>query len=225
MSKPTMIQAQCPHCEADIEVPYYEDVNVVDHPDLKEAILSGDFFKYTCPHCQETIPVVGPLLYHDPSVPLMVYYAPQGFDEASDKLNEMLEMISGMEGDRASLYKARIVNSIDKLLEKIYIFDAGMDDRIVELVKLAYLKHYAGDLKSKGRIRATIYMPDSEQNDAQVVFMFGDEGGMASVDFSKDYYAYFGTEFAEALKEGDVTNKFIKIDEHWAAQFIKEQQA
>lgn len=221
MSKPTMISAQCPNCQADIEIPYYEDVNVTTEPTLKEAILSGDFFKYTCPSCGETLPIAGPFLYHDQDATAMFYFCPPGFDQSTEKLNEMLQMIESMEGDRASHYQARFVSSIDKLMEKIYILDAGLDDRIVELVKLAYLKHYAADLQSKGRVRATLFMPGLDDEEAQIVFMLGDEGDMATVDFSKDYYAFFGTEYAERLNK-HTEPQFETIDEKWAAQFVSD---
>ena len=222
MSKPTIISAQCPHCNADIEIPYYEDVNVTTDPVLKKAILSGDFFKYICPSCGESLPIVGPLLYHDQNAAAMFYFCPPGFDQSTEKLNEMLQVIEGIEGSRASYYQARLVSSIDKLMEKIYILDAGLDDRIVELVKLAYLKHYSADLQSKGRIRATLFMPSLEDEEAQIVFMLGDDGDMATVDFSKDYYAFFGTEYAQRL--GNHTEPhFETIDEKWAAQFVSNQ--
>lgn len=219
MSKPTIISAQCPHCNADIEIPYYEDINVTTEPTLKEAVLSGNFFKYTCPSCGKTMPIAGPLLYHDQNATAMYYFCPAGFDPSTEKLNEMLQIIEGMEGDRASHYQARLVSSIDKLIEKIHIQDAGLDDRIVELVKLAYLKHYAPELQSKGRIRATLFIPGMEDDEAQIVFMLGDDGDMASVDFSKDYYAFFGTEYSDRLNK-HTTPQFETIDEKWAAQFV-----
>ena len=204
MSKPTIISAQCPHCNADIEIPYYEDVSVTTDPALKEAILSGDFFKYICPSCGESLPIVGPLLYHDQNAAAMFYFCPPGFDQSTEKLNEMLQVIEGIEGSRASHYQARLVSSIDKLMEKIY------------------LKHYSADLQSKGRIRATLFMPSLEDEEAQIVFMLGDDGDMATVDFSKDYYAFFGTEYAQRL--GNHTEPhFETIDEKWAAQFVSNQ--
>lgn len=221
MSKPSMISAQCPHCNADIEIPYYEDVNVSIHPELKDAILSGDFFQYICPSCSKSISIAGPLLYHDPDGPAMYYYCPPGFDQSTQNLNEMLQAVESMEGDRATHYQARLVTSIDKLLEKIYILDAGLDDRIVELVKLAYLKNYSTELQSKGRIRATLFMPNTDSEDAQIVFMLGDEGDMATVDFSTDYYAFFATEYAEQLNELHKV-EFENIDEKWAAQFVSK---
>ena len=119
MSNPTTISAQCPYCKSDIEIPYFEEVNIAKQPEMKAAILSGNFFKYTCPKCGETLSPAGPLLYHDPDVPTMLYFVPTGFDASTDQLDEMLKIIQDMEGDKTTLYQARLVTSIDKLLEKI----------------------------------------------------------------------------------------------------------
>lgn len=225
MSNPTMISAQCPYCGKEIDVPYYGEINIAEHPEFKSQILSGDFFKYTCPHCNEVIPTAGPLLYHDPNIPAMIYYLPQGFNSSVDELDELLALIQNMEADRASLYQARLVSSIDKLLEKIYIYDAKLDDRIVELVKLAYLKHYGKDLQNKGTVHASLFMPSEDKTDAQIVFILGDAHEMASVDFSKDYYVFFATEFSERLEKDSAFNQFRTVDEKWAINFISEPAA
>ena len=223
MLNTTMISAQCPHSNAEIEIPYVEEVNIAKQPEAKEAILSGKFFKYTCPECGKVISTAGPLLYHDPDVPTMIYFVPTGFDASTDKLDEMLSLIQGMEGDKASLYQARLVSTVDKLLEKIYIQDAKLDDRIVELVKLAYLKHYGSELQAKGSIQATLFMPSQDGNDAQIIFMFEKTQDMATVDFSKDFYAYFATEYGERLAKEAEVNQFQVIDEKWAANFLTEK--
>ena len=225
MSNPTMITAQCPHCNTEITIPYYDEINVSDQPTFKEKILSGEFFTYTCPSCGEKLPITGPLLYHDPSVPTMIDLVPAGFDATADRLNELLQLIQSMEGDHTSIYQARLVNTVDKLLEKIYIQDAGLDDRVVELVKLAYLKHYGKELQTRGPILASLYMPSEDKRDAQIVFILGESHEMASVDFSKDYYVYFATQFAKPLEESASINQFQTIDEKWAAAFLNEQQA
>ncbi len=222
MSKPTMITAQCPYCQATIDVPYVDEVNIENEPTIKEKILSGAFFSYTCPTCGEHLPVVGPLLYHDPTIPTMLYLIPPGFDTSTEKLDEMLELIQNIEGDKTSLYQARLVNSVDKLLEKIYIQDAKLDDRIVELVKLAYLKQYGHELQQKGHIHACIFVPAHEERSARIVFIFGDDHDMASVDFSEDHYVFFATEYAKQLDNASTVNKFLTIDEKWAAKFLAD---
>lgn len=223
MSNPTTISAQCPYCKSDIEIPYFEEVNIAKQPEMKAAILSGNFFKYTCPECGETLSTAGPLLYHDPDIPTMLYFVPTGFDASTDQLDEMLKIIQDMEGDKTTLYQARLVTSIDKLLEKIYIQDALLDDRIVELVKLTYLKHYSSELQNKGKIYETLFMPSNDGEEAQIVFILGDNHEMASVDFSKDYYAFFATEYAERLQNEAKQNQFRVIDEKWAVNFLTNQ--
>ena len=67
-------------------------------------------------------------------------------------------------------------------------------------------------------------MPSPENDDAQIVFILGESHEMASVDFSKDYYVYFATQFAKPLEEQASVNQFHIIDEKWAATFISQQQ-
>ena len=220
MSKPTIISTQCPHCHATIEYPYYEDINVAEHPELKSKILSREFFQYTCPFCNQSFPTVGPLLYHDPTVPALYYLSPPTFDQSTDKLDEMLEAIISIEGSNASHYQARVVSSVDKLLEKIYIQEAALDDRLVELVKLAYLKFYAKDLQSYGKIHSVLFAPKRNDADAQIVFILGEDYKSANIDFSMEYYQYFQTTFSEKLSQQSIS-KFEMIDENWALRFIK----
>lgn len=44
-------------------------------------------------------------------------------------------------------YKFRVVKEIDDLREKLFIFDAGLDDRLVELMKLTTSLIWIGPLK------------------------------------------------------------------------------
>ena len=220
MSKPTIITTECPYCNEKINVPYYQDVNVSNHPELKAAILSKNFFQYTCPSCKKTISTVGPLLYHDPTIPALYYLNPPTFDQNTDKLDEMLSVISSVEGSNASHYQTRVVSSTDKLLEKIHIQAAGLDDRIVELVKIAYLKHYASELQTQGTIHSILFTPQNKDTAAQIIFILGTDHQTASIDFSMEYYNYFKSIYKEQLEQPADTN-FEIIDEKWALKLLK----
>ena len=66
-------------------------------------------------------------------------------------------------------------------------------------------------------------MPSQDGNDAQIIFMFEKTQDMATVDFSKDFYAYFATEYGERLAKEAEVNQFQVIDEKWAANFLTEK--
>jgi hypothetical protein len=71
---------------------------------------------------------------------VMIYYAPgaQAMKDAAAAFDEGAEEISAKRGfDPAQRgYRNRVVGSLYDLQEKIAIFDAGLDDRIVEICKV-----------------------------------------------------------------------------------------
>ncbi len=225
MAKPTIIETPCPFCEKDIKVPYYENVDIAKDPSIKKQILSREFFSFKCPHCESVIPTVGPLLYHDTAVPTMIYLIPEGYDQSLDNFNQLLALVRKDNNDTPMTYTSRIVPTVDRLIEKIHIQDAHLDDRCVELLKMAYLKHYAEQLQKNGTIRDILFMPSGEENDAQIIFLLSTEEGsnVASIDFSVELYHHFETTYAEALKNENAEN-FQNIDGQWAADFLKAQQ-
>lgn len=225
MSKPTLIEAQCPYCENNIEVPYFENVDISKNPSIKKRILSRDFFSFQCPHCKDIIPTVGPLLYHDTAVPTMIYLIPEGYDQSLDNFNQLLELVRKDNTDGPMTYISRIVPTVDKLIEKIHIQDAHLDDRCVELLKVAYLKHYASQLQTNGTIRDVLFMPSGEDNDAQIIFLLSNDSGsnVASIDFSVELYNHFSTTYADTLQETAAEN-FQTIDGQWATDFLKNAQ-
>ena len=134
-------EIQCPVCGTTGEFEMWKSVNTVLNPEKKEQLLSGSLFQYVCPHCGKSYNIDYPMLYHQMEDQIMIYYVVQeediqmveeqfrgDFGSAESKLTKVLKK------DMDS-YLYRIVGSQRELMEKIRIFDAGKDDRIVELVK------------------------------------------------------------------------------------------
>ena len=134
-------EIQCPVCGTTGEFEMWKSVNTVLNPEKKEELLSGALFQYICPHCGKSYNIDYPMLYHQMEDQIMIYYVVQeediqmveeqfrgDFGSAESELTKVLKK------DMDS-YLYRIVGSQRELMEKIRIFDAGKDDRIVELVK------------------------------------------------------------------------------------------
>ena len=120
MSKHHIEKVTCPSChhEGDFEV--WDSINTVLDPAMKEKVLNQSIFLYTCPNCGETFR----LNYH--LVP----------ESEVEKTYEMFYGENALADYRTEKYLYRIVTSANQLVEKIQIFDAGKDDRVMELVKL-----------------------------------------------------------------------------------------
>ena len=92
------------------------------------------------PSCGQKIDVVYPCLYHEMENKVMIYYAPgakamkdaaAAFDEGSEETVKERGFDPAQKG-----YRNRVVGSLYDLQEKIAVFDAGLDDRIVEICKV-----------------------------------------------------------------------------------------
>lgn len=100
---------------------------------MKEKVLNQSIFLYTCPNCGETFRLNYPTLYHQMEDLIMIYLVPES---ELEKTCEIFCEKNALADFHTEKYLNRVVTSPNQLVEKIQIFDAGKDDRIMELVKL-----------------------------------------------------------------------------------------
>ena len=123
----------CPQCTGEFDWDSYDSVNVSVDPGLKSALLDGSLLRRRCPTCACTFRSTRGVLYHDMDLGLQVSLRPDGQlpGPAMDKLAEV--MLAGPVGKG---YRLRWVETVDALAEKVRVIEQGLDDRIVELVKV-----------------------------------------------------------------------------------------
>jgi hypothetical protein len=127
----------CPGCNATSAARIHRSVNVTTEPALKEQLLTGRLFTFTCPSCGRPTRVVHPeLVYQDVRGGYLLQMDALGrFDAAS---------LRGLEGSLPGV--TRVVRDSNALLEKVKVFDAGLDDRVIEVLKLVLVSsQQAGD--------------------------------------------------------------------------------
>lgn len=127
------INCRCTECSCAHSVNYFPNVNVGEDPELKDKILDGSLFTWTCPECGKVNLAVYPMVYHDPQQSLMLVLSPSPISA------------SGLpEG-----YVGRQVRTPGELIEKIKIFEAGLDDILVEMCKFVTVKELKKDVSLK----------------------------------------------------------------------------
>lgn len=134
----TVKKIKCPSCGAEQEVTVWESINVSEAPDLKADILSRKVNIFECHECASMALVPAMLLYTDEEKKLMIYFAPCKADEKKKVYSELAENTKD-EIKALDKYNLRFVTEYNDLMEKILIFDSGLDDKAVEFLKMLVL--------------------------------------------------------------------------------------
>lgn len=141
MSINTSDQIKCPSCQNLQEMTLWQSITATDSPDLKEDLLKGKINIFRCSSCGQTALVPMPLLYHDEEKKLMISFSPCKGEAERAKLFESVKKTSKQSGELDNLedYNLRFISEYNDFLEKILIFDNGLHDKVVELLKLLVL--------------------------------------------------------------------------------------
>ena len=133
---------KCKDCSCEFDVTVYESVNGAFDDEAQKKLLSGELFTHTCPECGCVVALSYPMLYHDMDKKFMIHLCPDGenVDECIKNIKEAQKKIDKQfpEKRMEKPYKMRIVSNENSMREKITIFENGLDDRIIELLKLFF---------------------------------------------------------------------------------------
>jgi hypothetical protein len=132
MSVSEQVEVPCGRCGQPIQVEIWRSLNVSLDPERKRELLEGQLNVITCSHCGWVAPSPHDFLYHDAEQRLMLLLRyPDAEGVVTLDYDPFATTRQFMEG-----YRVRLVCSRSELHEKIAIFDAGLDDRVIELIKL-----------------------------------------------------------------------------------------
>ncbi len=214
MSMLTSKDVSCPHCGAVVKTQMAEGINAGENPDLKARVLDETLFDWKCPECGYEAQLIYPCLYHDKSKNFMIYVVPNGCNCAlqSVDVSEAFPQLDGV--------TKRVVSTLTGLKEKILIFEAGLNDYAVELVKLAL----AGVASKKhGANVAEGYFCFVDEPGGRIVFSFFLQNEKEPVQQSTRMDVYHKSleivESAGACAAGD---DFIAVDSTAAERVLRE---
>jgi len=134
----------CPKCQMEFEAGTAESLNVTRMPWAREQILGGIFHRVTCSHCGVESRLERDFLYSDGGRGHVVMV--HGVSElprwreleelASRTFHETLAAGPARAYELTGHTKLRVVFGLRGLVDKLRVWDAGLDDGVVELVKL-----------------------------------------------------------------------------------------
>ena len=212
MSKHHIEKVTCPSChhEGDFEV--WDSINTVLDPEMKEKVLNQSIFLYTCPNCGETFRLNYPTPYHQMEDFIMIYLVPESEVE---KTYEMFYGENALADFRTEKYLTRIVTSANQLIEKIQIFDAGKDDRVMELVKLDSILKNDPDIEFD-ELRFAV---DNDGTNILVIINRGEITGAVNIDNMYEFASSHCDDFKDLRDDEDIV-----IDREWILNKLAEAE-
>ena len=172
-------------------------------------------FLYTCPSCGETFRLNYSTLYHQMEDLIMIYLVSESEVE---KTYEMFYGENALFDFRTKKYLARIVTSPNQLVEKIQIFDAGKDDRIMELVKLLATDSI---LKNDPDIEfdELRFAVDDDGTNILVIINKGEITGAVDIDNMYEFASSHCDDFKDLRDDEDIV-----INQEWILNKLSENE-
>lgn len=222
----------CPYCANEQEMLIWDYVDIGLDPDLKERLLRKEIQSFVCDNCGEDVVLAEPLLYADPGARLLIYYAPQWklrLDEADatetgrDALRQAMtdvnlpgalqERLSG-DAEAGKAWRLRLVGSYNLLIEAVLVRAAGLDDRLMAVLKLALRSRYRED---EGiQLDELCFVAATEEN---LIFQALDhQQGWQSLTTERKLYDRSAAVLASRLEPD---GNWETLGENWAARFLQ----
>jgi len=225
MSKATPASLNCPFCDTAQEVNLYDSVNVSVNPELKDSVLEQTINTFTCIKCSKNVSVHKNLLYHDMDNKLLIYLLDRDSEAEAESTGSIFSSLFAYK-------KMRSVRSLNHLKEKILIFENGLNDYIIEIIKCAFAEKLTAHIDHPDPVAfaaENVFFCELAENEEQTgqdlafIALNTNQGNLfIKQDFS--FYAQiranYGTELERIASFHD--NKLKLVDTELAGQIIGE---
>src|SRR5262245_5617611 len=183
------LSVACPACGTTSVESIAVSLNGPRVPEIVQAIVDGSFHRFACRTCGCDFRVDGPLIYTDFERKQWIGEFPLDWETSWAGLEHqpldsfrraMIDFAPPIVRAESSGFAVRAVFGLGALAEKISLFAAGLDDRVIELVKLVVLLRAGMPLPADAR-------PRFRQRDDQGIHLVldpvaGDEVAVVSHD-------------------------------------------
>lgn len=209
------ITAVCPYCHQDNSTYVHPVVSSQNNPKLSKQIVDDIFFNRKCKHCGAKYCLDFSTLYRNDEYRKTICYA--------HSINDYVEFATSIEETR-SMYESaglfcdvRIVRDRNDLREKTRIISKGLDDRVIEILKVWGIEHLRKDGYNKKIEKALSWVNDDET----IEFAFyGEDDEICCLSITMNKYYEIEKLLGKELRQSKYNQ--TKIDLDWAIDFVAE---
>ncbi len=226
MSLTAQANGVCSKCGRTTEITVYRSINTAEEPELKEKVRNGSLFLWECPHCGTVNLARYETLYHDPQKKLMLWLVPDG-KISETQMQAITNHTRAMGG-----YTLRLVRDMGELMEKVLIFDAGLDDVVLELCKWVTKREMTAgagketkleDKQRNEEISAAalhFYRVEGEGDSRSIILSYAARGQMVGLKVGWNVYEDCAGIIARnpSVRPGE---GFVRVDAQWVESIMK----
>lgn len=214
-------QLPCPSCHKDIDFETYQFIEFGRDPEVKEKILKGTLFSARCGECGARFLAPFPVLVHVPAMNAMVQFSPLAEGES---LEEKVKTLTDGIAEQQHLFQEFLPGVSDKMemplrltltpvefFEKVAILDAGLDDRVMEIMKGLMLENLATD-PDWSDVRGFLF--SRAKGEAAFLALDASRRPVAQFPFDREMFDNLASQLTFA------DNRRVLIDARWAQHVI-----
>lgn len=207
--RPMTFLISCDKCKRDFEV----DLNTAFFAKKMEnnKLIDPNFAKVTCPNCGHEFILNYRFIYTDSNRKFMVVNDPN-FVERKNQLafKSSLRLLNRLRREEIKGFKIRMCKQIEETREKILIFEDGLDDKLIEIMKIFLIEAGEFDFDKK-EIKEIRYGENSK-------FLIKLDGKTFEMNFVEELYKTLEEKYKLYFEE----NIAQTIDKNWAIKFMKD---
>ncbi|AWW26885.1 CpXC domain-containing protein [Acetobacterium sp. KB-1] len=216
----------CPSCGAFFNTEAYEVINATLDTALRDEVIWGRIFDFTCPSCTHHFRSPYSMAYKEMEKEYIIFLE---LDEDARDEDERISKSRITEDQIAETrelfptYRIRVVHDMMDLIEKIHIFSAGLNDKII-----TYLGY---KIKDDVTLKMKTAKPPIRINKALFDSIRGKEGeinfGLLSTSPKPIFVTTPTRDYEYLLKKSPIRQQFEEaeglylVDEGWAAGIDK----
>ena len=193
----------CPACGRAHDRELVQSINTQTNPKDKERLLAGELNVLDC-ICGKRTQLAATVLFHDPDAHYYCQVIPGG--ERAIQEAAAAFAASGVSGT------LRLVPSLNALVEKVKLLDAGLDDWAIEMAKVLLLA-------SIGEIDRVLLVAAVDRDAGVLRWVIFDEEGRSPEPVSSPFAAY--EKLVTRTQSKPPASEF-RIDRAWAVDAVKQ---
>jgi hypothetical protein len=205
----------CPACGEKHDGALVQTINTQTNPKDKQRLLDGELNVLACP-CGKRTQLAANLLFHDPDAQYYCQVVPGG-ERAMDEAVAAF-LASGVSGT------LRLVPSLNALVEKVKLLDAGLEDWAIEMTKVLLLASTAPvDAGPPASTLERVLLFAAIDREAGVLrWVIFDEDGRTPEPLASPLASY---EKLVTRTQSKPPATELRIDRAWAVEAVKKMVA